>query len=261
MVNSVYMPEIYIENLMFSNSKETYKASLCFCSFHDAASYKDIQRHLHHNEKKYFDGLTHEKRIKSFLLGRYAAKAAVGHLVNESNLERILIQNGVFNQPVVAYGNNHNLQISITHCDEFGAAIAFPEVHPIGIDIEYASFRVAKVVEKQLTDKECNLVKSIPYSLDLAYTLMWTSKEALSKILKTGLTVSLNVLEIDKIEKKNNCIISYFTNFIQYYSITFFIDRYVCSIVCPKNTDVDFDFSMLEDKLQFIKRNHGEMIV
>ncbi len=68
-------------------------------------------------------------------------------------------------------------------------------------------------------------------------------KEALSKVLKTGLTVLLSILEVKNIQICNDNLISTFTNFPQYCSISFNIYDYICSIVYPRNVEIDIDIN------------------
>jgi 4'-phosphopantetheinyl transferase len=95
----------------------------------------------------------------------------------------IFIQAGIFQQPVVVSGK-HNLQVSITHCDDFGAALAFPETDPMGIDIERIGPAQRAALERQMTEAEKERMNFLPVAYDMGITLLWTAKEALSKVLK-----------------------------------------------------------------------------
>lgn len=59
--------------------------------------------HLHIYERKFFSTLKFQKRARSYLIGRFVAKQAIARLSGEDNLANILIQSGVFNQPIVTF--------------------------------------------------------------------------------------------------------------------------------------------------------------
>ena len=97
--------------------------------------YEEIIQYLHPQEHNYFNSLTFEKRIRSYLMGRIIAKHVVAALIGKKSLTNIIIQSGSYTQPIIV-SNKPNIQVNITHCDDFGAALAFPEAHPMRIDLE-----------------------------------------------------------------------------------------------------------------------------
>ena len=185
-------------------------------------------------------------------MGRFVAKQAVAALTGEKNLTDIFIQSGIFTQPIVVSGKS-NIQVSITHCDDFGAALAFPEAHPMGIDIERISNRERDVLEKQITMAEKEQLRSCPLSYESGLTLLWTAKEALSKVIKTGLMTPFEVFEISRIEMHDNYVMSYYKNFAQYKVISFAINRYMCSLVHPLKTKMQFDIHSIKENFAFIE--------
>jgi 4'-phosphopantetheinyl transferase len=243
---------VYIDELKAIRSENIFKAALCCCFFSCEKDYEKIIQHLHSQERNYYDLLTFEKRIKSYLLGRLVAKQAIAALTGEEILADINIQPGIFKQPIVV-SNKQNIQVSITHCDDFGAAIAFPEAHPMGIDIERINPNKTDVLKRQITENEEKLIHSSVHSHELGYTLLWTVKEALSKVLKTGLMTPFEVFEISKIELYDNYIMCYYKNFAQYRVISFTIDNYICSIAHPLKSELSFGVESLKENFTFIK--------
>ncbi|HBV97550.1 MAG: 4'-phosphopantetheinyl transferase [Peptococcaceae bacterium BICA1-7] len=243
---------VYVDKLTLNRPENIYKATLCLCFLSDIEDYEVLIGHLHDQELKYYNTLEFEKRIRSYLMGRFTAKQAVAALTGRENLTDILIQPGIFTQPVVVSGCQ-NIQVSITHCDDFGAALAFPEAHPLGIDIEKINPNNADVLEKHITGAEKEIMGSCPFSFYAGLTLLWTAKEALSKVLKTGLMTPFEVFEIDGIEVFDNHSISHYKNFAQYKVISFTIDRYMCSIVYPKKTRMQFDINPIKENFSFIE--------
>ncbi len=194
------------------------------------------ERHLFGEEKNYFNELKVEKRKKNYLLGRISAKNSVAHLTGVSNEKKIEIHYGVFNQPIVKCQGHSNIQVSISHSDNYGASLAFQEAYPIGIDIEEASHDRAGLAKSQLSEFEINnhLAKD-RYSP----IMLWTAKEALSKALKTGLLCDFNLYEISKIGKIGHYIECQFTKFPQYKTLSFFSDNIYVSLALPHDTNLE----------------------
>lgn len=244
-------PQIFTKEFVIKGMDREFRASLCMGHFSVPTDFLRIVKFLHPKEFEYYFHLEFERRVKSYLTGRYVAKRAVSFLVGEDSLERICIEQGILHHPVVNIANTTNVQVSITHCDDLAAAIAFSEELPMGIDIERISVDRNKVLETQMTVKESNLLSSLPYSYETSLTLFWTVKEALSKILKTGLTTSFHIYEISQVEARDGVVYSLFENFPQYRTASFILGDYVCSITYPKKTE--WNATVVKDVLQEIE--------
>lgn len=241
--------KMYVEEILLKRADHNYKATICLCYISSPVDYCKMEEALHWQESEYYHTLKYEKRKKSFLLGRYSAKMAYSAYVNEDNLRNILIQHGVFSQPVAVNQNGCNIQVSIAHDRDFGAAIAFPEAHPMGIDIEMVDREKAEVLAEQMTNNEIELIKRYHSHYDML-TCLWTVKEGLSKVLKTGLTVPLYICEIKEIKMGCNCIFTYFTNFGQYKAVSYALGKYICSIVYPLYTEMNLDIRAIQHYLK-----------
>ncbi len=249
------MSQTYINELNLIRPEENYKAVLCFCYFPAPGYYHEAVKLLHPRERAYYDTLNFEKRKKTFLLGRYSVKQAVGALVGEGNLQMILVRQGVFNQPVTLNVRDQLVNVSITHCDDIGAAVAFPEAHPMGIDVEKVDAKKNDVFETQITNREKELIRTIQHSYDSMLTLLWTAKESLSKVLKTGMTTPFNIYEVCKIEERDNCLISHFKNFAQYKTVSINVNQYVCSLTYPQKTDLNTDIGLIKENIGSLVAN------
>ena len=208
-----------------------------FCLLHeDLASLKKHINMLHPEEKAHFDTLKFEKRQADYLLGRIAAKTAVKGLTSTENIQSWHIDSGIFEFPIVKSLHNANIQVSISHCGKIGIALAFPEAHPMGIDIEKVNPNRLKAIESQITEKERTFMSesTLPY-LQVTF-MIWTMKEALSKVIKTGLMIDFKLLEIDSFQQEDDQFVCTFSHFGQYKAITYYANEYTCSIVLPKNT-------------------------
>ncbi|NRS16251.1 4'-phosphopantetheinyl transferase superfamily protein [Brevibacillus sp. HB1.4B] len=246
-------PQIFTKEFVIKGKDREYRASLCMGYFSVPADFLKIVKFLHPKEFEYYFQLEYERRVKSYLTGRYVAKRAVSFLVGDESLERICIEQGIFHQPVVNLPNATNVQVSITHCDDLAAGIAFSEELPMGIDMERISVDRNKVLETQMTVKESSLFSCLPYSYETTLTLFWTVKEALSKILKTGLTTSFHIYEISQVEARDGVVYSLFENFPQYRTASFILGDYVCSITYPKKTE--WSVAVVKDVLQEIEHS------
>ncbi len=198
---------------------------------------------LHPKERAYLKSLTHSKRQKSFLLGRYCAKQAVASYINHEAFTHTLIENGIFQQPVVYHPHHSNIQVSISHTDLFGAALAFPETHPMAIDIETVCVIKIATMQTQLVGAEQKFSSSFSGTEIELVTLLWTAKEALSKVLKCGCMIPFELLEVETLLNFDHFTLSYFKNLYQYQALSFPVGNTFCSIVYPKKTELKLDLS------------------
>lgn len=245
----------YSGDLILKGIDKNYNISYSFCHYQFIRDNCTMESYLHIEEIKRYNNFRYDKRKKSYLLGRYAAKEALCHHTGKNNPNNIIIQQGVFGQPMILSNQLHNLHVSITHCDEVGGAIIFPEDCPVGMDIE----NIQKVSESsflfQVTESEGRLIHHpYGYNPSTIMALIWSAKECLSKILRTGLTVPFELLEISKIIYKDRYFISYFKNFIQYCTYSICCGEYILSITCPTNTEL----LRMEELLEIVTLNRIE---
>jgi len=69
--------------------------------------------------------------------------------------------------------------------------------------------------------------------------MIWSIKESLSKVLKTGMMIDFVFLEIDSIILEHHTVISTFRHFKQYKSISWNNQNYVASITLPRKSEAD----------------------
>lgn len=219
----------------------SYRVCISACHIPLIENCTEAVKLLHPNEAEYFRSLQYERRQRSYLLGRYSAKRAAAVLIGEDQLDKIMIDRGIFTQPVVVHANHSNIQVSISHCDNVGISIGFPEAMPMGIDIERIDNRKIETLEAQMTALEQGAIRWLPYPAPVKLLLLWTAKEALSKILKTGLMIHFKFLEIDHFEIMDGFIYSCFEGFPQYCTLSYIIEDYVCSITYPKRASFSIE--------------------
>lgn len=239
----------YTECFILKSSTKVYRVSLNLSKIKEAERVTEIKNILHYDEYKYFETLKYRRRINSFLLGRYSAKKAISALIGEGNLKKILIKNGIINQPVVVCEYCSNIQVSLTHCNNLAAAVAYDDMLVLGIDIENNNQQVNEVAGTGLTEHEKELAYRIPSLYKGFPATIWTIKESLSKALKTGLTIPFNILEVNSIDVCDGYYSSTFSNFAQYNSISFIVGDCICSITYPKNVEIDMDIKRIKRSL------------
>ena len=224
--------------IKFLRKKKNYVASFSIVknNLPELISELDL---LHISEKYLFSKFDFDKRKHSYLLGRISAKKAINKLIPDEKANSFFIDSGIFSFPIVKSDKNYNIHISITHCDDIGITIAFPEEHPIGIDLERIKQSRIEAMKICITPFELNLLNEYSISEKIGCTLIWTIKEALSKVLKTGLSLDLKTLEIKEIQKTNSIYISTFKNLIQYKAISFQSGDYICTLIIPQHSEVD----------------------
>ncbi len=244
MVNNL-LPVTYILPLDLQREHAFFNANLCLSQ----STYNDLNvlsdSFLHPRERTYLEKLQHERRRHSYLIGRYCAKQAIGAYTQNQDFQSTYIENGIFQQPVTYCPSQNNLHISISHTQSVGAALAFPEEHPMGIDIETINLTKVDVIKTQMTTAEGMLARTLNH-LSSPWTYLWTAKEGLAKVLKCGFMISLELLEIESILQNENSIQSYFKHFHQYQALSFQCNEIICSVVYPRKTQLSIDILSMQ---------------
>ncbi len=236
-------------NIRLQRENSIHTAACCIVN----ASLSDLQTHindLHPRELATYESFKFDARKKAYLLGRLTARKALSLLVPKEKLSTIFIGNGVFSFPIVE-GENCGLQVSITHCEDIGMAMVYPQAHPLGIDLERIDAKRSKTMAEQLSTKEKAIIRKAGLPKTIGYPISWTIKESLSKVLRTGLTLDFKFIELASIIRKGNYYESTFVKFGQYKAVSYHFGEYVCSIVLPKFTTPDL--KELEGALDMLK--------
>jgi len=209
---------------------------LCVLSASPGALLHLQRQFLHPGELLLAAAMPVQKRADDFLRGRFACKRAIAALHPGIDPTGVHIGMGVFRQPVLQAPNMLGLQVSISHSGAIGAALAFAEGHPMAIDVEQYGAERARVIESALTAHEVTLAAQMRLPRLQAYTQLWTMKEALSKVLKCGLTSPFHVLEVASVERVGAGHSAGFRHFTQYRAITCSLAENACTIVLPRES-------------------------
>jgi 4'-phosphopantetheinyl transferase len=200
------------------------------------ALHQTCSRFLHPHELAQYERLTVPRRQSSFLLGRYVAKQALAVLLRASVFSTIEIAPGVFTQPIVKFPTPEPVGVSITHAGELACALAFPQIHPMGIDVERLDPISLETMKSQMLTEELRPTELSLVPELVRCTVIWTAKEALSKVLKCGMMSPFSILETMDLRQDTACYVGYFRNFGQYKFHTWVVHDHVLTIVLPKWT-------------------------
>jgi len=208
-----------------------------------AALQQTCSRILHPRELAQYEQCTVPRRKTSFLLGRYAAKQALAVLLREPVYANIEIAPGVFLQPIVKFPTPEPVGVSITHAGELACALAFPQIHPMALDVERLDAKNLEAMQSQMLPEELR-PEALPQLSELVRcTVLWTAKEALSKVLQCGMMCPFTLLETVALRQNASCYVGYFRHFGQYKFHTWVLHDHVLTIVLPKWTTLDVDLT------------------
>lgn len=228
-------PSSLVVPLTLDGPQTPARAVLCFSTLEEART--GAPAVLSPDEASILAGYRHAKRRESFLAGRWAAKQALGHWAGLTDRRQFSIVPGAFTQPVVN-GPVPNLQVTLSHSGPVAAALAFPETHPCGIDIERVDDGLAPTLEGQFSSQERRQWTKAGWSDGQALTLLWTAKEALGKALRTGLTVPLSAYAFSDCQFGADGAVCRFEVFSQYRVQVFLADPWAWAVCHPDNADL-----------------------
>ncbi|WP_410511170.1 4'-phosphopantetheinyl transferase superfamily protein [Paenibacillus sp. BR2-3] len=210
---------------------EAYDLNLCVASIHQEAAPLEF---LSPSETDKYFSFKYQRRRNSYLLGKLAAKLAIAS--EEDDLDHIIIEHGILCQPIVAGSDR---KITITHSDSIGAAVYYDPRLLIGIDIEVVDQKTEDALKKVTSQDEEALINQSDADYGAMLTMLWTIKEAMSKVIQTGFTVAPDMFEISEIARKEAGFISQFKNFPQFQAISILSHEYVLTVVLPRKAMAD----------------------
>lgn len=181
------------------------------------------------------------KRQLDFLRGRYAAKAALAALHPGLAAPAVEIAAGVFGQPVVRGAAPANAQVSLAHCDGAAAALAFDEAHPMAVDLERHDPRHAETIRREATAAELAALAAAGVSEPHRLTLLWAVREALAKVLRTGLMAPLAFYEIGEATPIVGGVRCTSRHFAQYDVQGYLIGELALALALPRKSVLPFD--------------------
>jgi 4'-phosphopantetheinyl transferase len=197
---------------------------------------------LEAGELHYFRQVKSNTRRKQFFLGRSVGKKAISLYLNENSLKGMEISSGVFRQPFVRYSSLDSPGVTLSHSGDFAIAIAYEPGHIMGVDVEQIDSGRANIFKESLTANEKEISIRIGCEQTLISNVMWTMKEALSKAIKCGMTVPLDILEVEQLHLlSDGSFLSRFKHFGQYKACSWLLTGFALSIVLPRKTELRLD--------------------
>ncbi|MBC7920828.1 MAG: 4'-phosphopantetheinyl transferase superfamily protein [Ferruginibacter sp.] len=230
----LFPPEIY--RLALHRTGGQFRACLGFTPAPFDSLLAIAAQYLHATELEVYRTFLHDRRRESFLRGRYIAKQVLLDYLQEKNPRRIRLESGVFDHPLVVHSSPSTPQISLSHTQEWAAGLAFSEAHPMGLDLEAIASSNAATIHSQVTSHEIGLHRTLADDENTFYTRLWTIKEALSKVLKTGLMTPFDVYQVETLRAGDGYTVGTFRNFGQYKALSFQWENNLCSIILPRET-------------------------
>ena len=179
---------------------------------------------------------------QGFLLGRLAAKRALGVLLEEPDLRRIEIRSGAYGQPLVQHPRAGSAEVTVSHSHGLAVAVAFPAECPMGVDLETVSaIRAGTILgELEASGQEQAWLASAGVDDATACCVLWTAREALGKALKTGLNSPLGILSLADIRSAaERSWVGGYLNFPQCQCLSQAHGDRVLSLALPKAAELD----------------------
>ncbi len=202
----------------------------------DLLNLNDVDGIFSEEERSYLDSLTVKKNSeakKSLYCAKFSIMKFLDIGLNE--IKQISLLKGVFGQPVVI-GNRFlpvNVGISISHTSKTIGIVVFDQLHPMGIDVEQRTKEDSPFLEEYLTEHEREMIQGSSF---LSKEILFSAKESLSKILKTGLTTPLQIFEISRFEVDHEGILLFFSHFTQYQCKVVLREDQIRSVTFPINS-------------------------
>lgn len=222
----------------FQLKRENWKSKAYLAAAH--ISFPELRKiqadFLHNNEQAYLNTLLSPRAKDNYLLSRYTAKSLLVKLFPQFLPQAWEIRAGVFKQPIVIGPNKEPLGISISHSQNQCMVLVHPLEHPMAIDLEFSEEHQTETINNEFTLHEKLLLASVNLYNPQGAALLWTCKEAISKIFCTGLMTPLNIYEVCELYAKNSFVECTYSNFEQYKSISWYSSQQVVSIALPRNT-------------------------
>lgn len=172
-------------------------------------------------------------RRNSFLMGRMAIKQALG-----AYLDKILIFSkiSILNAPSGApYMTLYPLHLSLSHVKDTAVALVSRHAIPFGIDLE-SSEALQALSDRWLNVDEIKLIenKQMWQLLDEPLPefmwrrgILWVAKEAIAKLLGTGLALDWDKLSVQSVEAVDTGWLVVFRYFLQFKVNVYQINNYL----------------------------------
>jgi len=188
----------------------------------------------------------------AFLQGRLAAKTAVramlGRLDPAARFDprRVEVENDLLGRPLVH--GAPGLGVSLSHCRDAAAAVAFPLDLPLGLDLERVRPQNVLALADRFAPEElamacCATPPGVHAALPL--TLLWCLKEALGKLLGCGLATSPEALAIAWLGPASNGVAASYAHAAGYQGLATVSASRILALAAPGDVTLELDLGAL----------------
>ncbi len=207
----------------------------------DAGCNKLAESQLHPAEKSRLAIFRHDRRRKSFICGRLAAKAALKAYFPGIDPQSIEIGSGVFDQPIIAGGGDdvQGISVSLSHSDRFAVALVFHRAHPLGIDVDLPTMKDVPAILDGIAPDVRKMFRGIDLDDHGVACLLWVARESLAKTITTGMMTPLELYVPSSIERKGLGFEVRYANFGQYRTIIWPGAQGWLGLTLPDQTEFD----------------------
>ncbi|ETX03667.1 MAG: hypothetical protein ETSY1_46535 (plasmid) [Candidatus Entotheonella factor] len=115
----------------------------------------------------------------------------------------------------------------------------------MGLDVESIDEANTQAMKSQMTSNELGAFLDLMESEIAGLTVMWSAKEALSKILRCGLTCPFELLAISSLCQNEDYYEGEYLNFKQYKFQSWVMETAVCTVVLPRRTQIEIDMNLI----------------
>jgi len=212
------------------------------------------KNYLHPLEFWEHENLTNKRRKHDYLLRNYCVKQVILpclkkplnyakhlHISKEINQQAFLMSDRIYHS---------HLQISITHSETLGFAVAFEGLYPLGIDIEKINLQKFQSIESLMTSEEKGLTKDFIHTKELNAIILWTAKEALCKAVGGGLSVFSEITQVIGIFSNQSYTEILFKHLSGYRAYSFLFEDYIITIAFPYTKRFEIDLHPIWKKLK-----------
>lgn len=196
---------------------------------------------LNDAEKTRLAGFRHDRRRKSFIHGRLAAKAALSVYFPGIDPQSIEIGSGVFDQPIIVGGGDdlQGMSVSLSHSDRFAVAVVFHRAHPLGIDVDLPTITDVPAILDGIAPDVRDMIRAHDLDDHGAACLLWVARESLAKTITTGMMTPLELYAPSSIDRKGACFEVRYANFGQYRTLIWPGAQGWLGLTLPDQTEFD----------------------
>lgn len=224
---------------IYEDKKSKIKLAVCMINYKELND-NYVMEHLGEKEKEYYTNIKYSKVKRQFIWGRIVAKYALNGIENNLVYKNVNILKGGYNEPVIQEIGYKDLKVNISHSNNMVVAVAFKNGYSCGVDIEYISTNSKRISNSILIESERNSFTDIIEDSSLLGLYLWTAKEALSKTIKQGLYLPIEIYDIDELQKHCLGHCGKYKCFREYIFLSKRYSNYIYTLSYPANIKLNY---------------------